>query len=246
MNETKAAIVIPTYNEAATIVPLIHEIFRYFPGIHIWVIDDNSPDGTAQKVIDSFRNCPLVTVVVRKGKRGRGLAGREGFLRAIQAGSDIVGEMDADFSHHPHFIPFLLAALGDSDVAIGSRYIAGGGEEKRGVLRSWVTGGARFYLRLFLGITLTDPTSGFRFFRREVLQKILPFLHASDPFIVTEVNFHLKRLRARMVEVPIYFYERQAGRSKLKLSILGRYLWRVLWLRMKWTGKKIKETTGNI
>ncbi len=233
MNESKISIILPTYNERQTAVPLIKEIFRYCPDANIWVIDDNSPDDTAESVLRAFCGEEKVQVIIRQGNRGRGQAGREGFIKALKAGSEIIGEMDADFSHHPRFIPGLLEALKNADVAIGSRYLAGGGHTRRGQLRELVTRGARLYLRLVLGIRLTDPTSGFRFFQRQTLESIVPLLKADDPFIVTEVVFYLQKKRARMVEVPIYFYERKAGKSKLKLVTLLRYLWRVLCLRLR-------------
>ncbi|HOL67333.1 MAG TPA: glycosyltransferase [bacterium] len=237
MSKPVVTVVVPTYNERETIVALIGEILSSWPGINILVVDDASPDETAREVLLAFPDHERVNVLVRKGKRGRGLAGREGFQRALESGSDIVGEMDADFSHHPRFIPSLVAALEDADVAIGSRYLPGGGLAERGWLRTLVTGTARFYLNLWLGLKLTDPTSGFRFFRKEALRPVLPLLEADDPFIVTELLFHLRRSGNRIVEVPIYFYQRRAGKSKLKVTTLCRYLWRVICLRWKWRGR---------
>ena len=231
MKSDEIAVVIPTYNERGNIVPLIGDLLALPLNIRVLVVDDDSPDGTAAAVRDAFSGRDAVSVYVRKEKRGRGWAGRFGFLEALRLGSGVIGEMDADFSHHPKFIPSMVRALDQADAVIGSRYTGGGDVERRSRSRKAVTMGARAYLKALLGIKVSDPTSGFRFFRREALAAIAPVLQAEDPFIVTEVLYRLTRNRARIVEVPIVFYERRAGESKLKAGTLLKYLWRVLELR---------------
>lgn len=235
----KVAIVIPTYNEKETIVALIEEILKIALNINLFIIDDNSPDGTADIIKKQFGDNPSVKVYIRKEKRGRGLAGIFGFREALKTDAEIIGEMDADLSHHPFFIPKMIEKISYYDAVIGSRYIKGGKDIQRGVLRRVISKMSHIYIRVILGIKLTDPTSGFRFFRREILEKIIDKLSAEDPFIITEVLFYLKKYKVRICEVPIVFYEREAGTSKLKLNILFKYLLKVLLLRIGYGRKKI-------
>ncbi|HOL22833.1 MAG TPA: polyprenol monophosphomannose synthase [bacterium] len=239
MNEKSIAVVIPTYNEREAIIPLIEEILKLPLDIKVILVDDNSPDGTADIVMKSFGNIPSVRIYVRKGKRGRGLAGIYGFKEALKTEVNIIGEMDGDFSHHPSFIPSMIEKLSSYDVVVGSRYVKGGMDIQRGILRRIISNISRIYIKMLLGIKLSDPTSGYRFFRREILEKIIDKLSAEDPFIITEVLFYLKRYNARFCEVPITFYERKAGTSKLKPSILIMYLFKVLKLRTRYGRKKI-------
>lgn len=239
MNEKSTVIIIPTYNEKENIVPLIEEILKIPLDIKVFIIDDNSPDGTADIVRNTFGNKPSVRVYVRKEKRGRGLAGIYGFKEALKTDADIIGEMDADFSHHPSFIPAMIEKLSSYDAVIGSRYVKGGRDIQRGILRRVISNFSRLYIKIILGIKISDPTSGFRFFRRQTLETIIDKLSAEDPFIVTEVLFYLKKHKVRICEVPIEFYERKSGTSKLKPTILLKYLFRVLLLRTGYGRKKI-------
>ncbi|MCM8830286.1 MAG: polyprenol monophosphomannose synthase [Candidatus Omnitrophica bacterium] len=232
MNKKSVAIIIPTYNEKENIVPLIDEILKIPLNIKIFVIDDNSPDGTADIVRDTFINNPKVSVYVRVDKKGRGLAGIFGFREALKTSAEIIGEMDADFSHHPSFISRMIEKMDHCDVVIGSRYIKGGKDIERGILRKVVSKMSHIYIKTLLGIKLSDPTSGFRFFRREVIEKIIDKLTSEDPFIITEVLFYLKKCNVKICEVPIIFYQRNAGTSKLKPDILFKYLFKVLLLRI--------------
>lgn len=239
MTEKSIAVVIPTYNEREAIIPLIEEILKLPLDIKVLVIDDDSPDGTAEVVMKSFGNNPSICVYVRKGKRGRGLAGIFGFKEALKTGAEVIGEMDGDFSHHPYFIPEMIEKLSSYDVVIGSRYVKGGRDIERGFLRRVISNFSRLYIKILLGIKLSDPTSGYRFFRREILEKIVDKLSAEDPFIVTEVLFYLKKSNVKFYETPIVFYERKAGKSKLKMATLIRYLIKVLALRTGYGRKKI-------
>ena len=239
MSRKSIAMVIPTYNERENIIPLIEELLRQPLDIRVILVDDNSPDGTAGAVKERFGNTPSVSVYVRKNKRGRGLAGIYGFREALKTGADIIGEMDGDFSHHPSFIPSMVEKISSADVVIGSRYVKGGKDIRRGPVRRLVSNLARQYIRIMLGVKVKDPTSGFRLFKRETMEKIVNKLKAEDPFIVTEVLFYLKKCNAVISEVPITFYERKAGTSKLKPSVLIKYLFNVLKLRMGYGRKKI-------
>jgi dolichol-phosphate mannosyltransferase len=231
MKHNRIAVVIPTYNERENIISLIEEILSLPLNIAVLVIDDDSPDGTGDVVSRAFHNNPTVHVFIRKEKRGRGLAGYFGYLRALEMHFDIIGEMDADWSHHPMFIPDLVHALENADVAVGSRYLKGAEEQRKSVMRRAISRFARLYLRFLLHIPLSDPTSGFRFFRRSALAKIADAIKSEDQFIVTEVYFLLTRTGAHFAEVPITFYERKKGQSKLGTEVLFRYLYKVLCLK---------------
>lgn len=227
------SVIIPTYNERHNIVPLVNEILSIPLNINVIIVDDNSPDKTGQIAKNHFEGNESVKVFIRKEKRGRGLAGIFGYRKALESGAGIIGEMDGDFSHHPRFIPNMISALENADAVIGSRYLEQGGEERKSETRKLVTKCAQFYLKLFLRIDLRDPTSGFRFFKRDMLGKIIDLLKAEDPFIVTEVIFRLKQKKAKIVEVPIIFYERRTGESKLKPGTLFKYLFKVAILSTK-------------
>ncbi|MCM8760348.1 MAG: polyprenol monophosphomannose synthase [Candidatus Omnitrophica bacterium] len=243
MNKKSVAIVIPTYNEKENIPFLIEEILKIPLNIKVLIIDDNSPDKTADIVRDKFINNPRVSVYVRRDKKGRGLAEIFGFREALKTDAEIIGEMDADFSHHPRFIPRMIEKIYNCDVVIGSRYIKEGRDIERGILRKIISRLSHIYIRTILGIKLSDPTSGFRFFRREVIEKIIDKLSAEDPFIITEIIFYLKKYRFRISEVPIVFHQRMAGTSKLTPKILFKYLFNILLLRTGlWKKRNISGT----
>lgn len=226
--------VIPTYNEKDNVVPLVQELLKLPLKLKVLIVDDNSPDGTGRLAKEAFKDNPAVSVYIREGRKGRGLAGIFGFRQALETGCNIIGEMDGDFSHHPSFIPAMLAELSHSDVVIGSRYVKGGQDANRGFLRRAISKCARVYISLMLGIRVADPTSGFRLFKRKILEQILDSLSAEDPFIVTETLFYLKKKKARICEVPIEFYERRSGVSKLGGRTLLKYLLKVLKLRLNY------------
>ncbi|MDD5555805.1 MAG: polyprenol monophosphomannose synthase [bacterium] len=230
----RAIAVVPTYNEAATIVPLIRGVLARGEGIEVLVVDDGSPDGTWRLVADEAERDGRVHLLLRTGRRGRGLAGAEGFRRALDMGADLVIEMDGDLSHDPRHIPALLGAAEAADVVIGSRHVPGGADEERGPLRRLVSRLARGYLRAVLGLAVRDPTSGYRCYRREALEALLEEpLRSEDPFIVTEM-LHRARVRGmRIAEVPIVFRARAGGVSKLGPATLARYLARAVALRAR-------------
>ncbi|OGS18450.1 MAG: hypothetical protein A2219_08765 [Elusimicrobia bacterium RIFOXYA2_FULL_50_26] len=224
---------VPTYNEAGNIRQLITAILALPLDAGVLVVDDNSPDGTARIVSELAESEPnRVALLLRTENRGRGRAGIEGFKKALAMGAQFVVEMDGDMSHAPRFITEFRRAIENADVVIGSRYVDGGKDESRTFMRRAVSSFARKYLAFVLGVNVQDPTSGFRMFRREALEKILPCLTARDPFIVTEVLFHLKKNGFKIAECPIEFMPRGAGASKLKPSTLFKYLLRVWKLKL--------------
>lgn len=227
MTMEKIIAMLPTYNEAGNIRQVINELRALPLDLEVLVVDDNSPDGTHAVVAGIAKADPKVHLLLRTENRGRGWAGIDGFKKSLEMGASYVVEMDADLSHAPRFIPEFAAKIASCDIVIGSRYVSGGKDESRTFLRQAISGFARRYLALVLGVKVADPTSGFRMFRREALEKILPHLKARDPFIVTEVLFYAKKYGLSIAEAPIEFMSRLSGESKLKPSTLFKYLLRV-------------------
>jgi len=227
----KTVVMIPTYNEAGNIESLIRRLLGLgLDSCEILVVDDKSPDGTGEIVSDLATRDQRIHLLSRPGPRGRGYAGRDGFILALEMGADCIVEMDGDGSHDPALLPLLLDPIirSQADVVIGSRYVAGGGVEGREWFRDIISGWARGYIRIILGISVSDPTSGYRVFGREALKKIKPeTLTACDPFIVTEVLSRCHRAGLRIKEVPIIFRQREKGVSKLSSTVLAAYLFRV-------------------
>lgn len=228
----KISIVLPTYNEAENISKVINLIKGLHPHWSILVIDDSSPDGTAGIVEDLGKKIDNIYLIKRDGERGRGLAGVCGFDLALKEGSDIIVEMDADMSHHPRYLANLVREIENYDVIIGSRYIKGGGEMGRPLSRRVISRLANLYLRIILGISIRDWTSGYRCFRREALNSILSDIKSKGPSIVEEVLFKIRKKGFKIKEVPITFYERERGASKLSLKILFKTLLYPIYLRL--------------
>lgn len=222
----KTAVMLPTYNEAGNIERVVEQIVAISEDIAAVVVDDNSPDGTGDIADNLANRLPgRVHVVHRQGKRGRGVAGVEGFKYCLSLSVDYVVEMDADLSHDPQDIPALLRAAESADVVLGSRYVEGGGEVNRELSRRVISRLANTYLRLVLGVRIRDCSSGYRCFRRNVLQSIgLDTIASTGPSIVTEVLWRCKTRGFRIAEVPIVFHERAEGISKLDWRILVRSL----------------------
>ena len=232
-------IMVPTFNEIHNIPDLARGLKRSLPGSKCLIVDDSSPDGTADKVRTMKRKGFQVDLLVRPFKlKGRGWAGRDGFLECLRRGADIVVEMDADLSHDPRFLTALLKPIqtGAADVVLGSRYIPGGQDEDRPWFRAWISRFARVYLNLVLGLGVADPTTGYRAYSRNALEALQPnTLRARDPFCVTEILYRSRQRGLRIMEIPIRFKDRQKGLSKLRGGTLLAYLGRVLLLRL--TGK---------
>ena len=217
----KAMAMIPTYNEALNIEPLLREILGLGPDIGAVVVDDNSPDGTADIVKRLREEDPRVHLILRMNERGRGTAGVAGFKYAVAQGVDFIIEMDADFSHQPSYIPYFLSQMDDCDLLIGSRLVQGGGEKGRHFLRKMITRSANAYIRFILGVSVRDCTSGYRVFRRQVLESIgLDQLMAVGPPIVEEVLYKTHKRGSRIKEVPYILEERKAGESTFNRKIM--------------------------
>jgi dolichol-phosphate mannosyltransferase len=229
----KAMAMVPTYNEAPNIEQLLREILRQGPDIGAVVVDDDSPDGTAAIVERLRQEDPRVHLLLRKEERGRGTAGIAGFRYAVAQGIPFIVEMDADFSHQPSYIPYFLGQMEDCDLLIGSRLVEGGGERGRHFLRKWITRLANSYIRVILGLPFRDCTSGYRVFRREVLQAIeLDQIMSRGPSVVEEVLYKAYRRGFRIKEVPYILEERMAGESTFNRKIMLNAL--KMMLKIRW------------
>ena len=228
-------VIIPTYNEKENISNLINEILRLdTKNLHILVVDDFSPDGTWKIVEEISKKKKNVHLLLRKIKRGRGYAGKDAFIYCLKNKADIIIEMDADFSHDPKYIPLMLKEIKDYDMVLGSRRVKGAKEVGRGVIRIIITYLANLYIRIILGLKVKDCNSGFRCFKRKVLEKINPErIKSKGPAIIQEVLFkaHLKGFRIK--EIPITFVNRKKGKSKLGISQLAAGYFMVLKLKIQ-------------
>ena len=237
----KPFVMIPTYNESENIGNIIDKILKLkINNLHIVVADDNSPDGTWKIVQEISKKNKNVHLLLRKTDKGRGAAGRDGFIYCLKNGADAVVEMDADMSHDQKYIPSLIEELKNADLVLGSRRVAGSKEVGRSMLRRFVTLGANLYIRLMLGLKVRDCNSGFRCFKRKVLEKInIEKLESKGPAIVQEVLFkaHLKGFKIK--EIPITFVDRTKGYSKLGLPQLAQGYFMVLKLKVKYILGKI-------
>lgn len=234
MEQKGICVFLPTYNEAENIAGLIGALFALgLPGLRVLVVDDDSPDGTGRIVEGLLGRHPGLRLLRRSGPAGRGRAGRDGYLAALESGAERVIEMDADGSHLPEHVPQLLSAMDSCDVAVGSRFTQGGSDMDRPPARRWLTRVANAYARRMLRLPIEDTNSGFRCFSRAALERIRPAeLRSRGPSIIHETLYRAARAGLRIREVPIRFVDRREGTSKLNLFRLAAgYLW-ILKLRL--------------
>lgn len=229
-----AWLVLPTYNEAENLEPLVEAALANLPdSARVLVVDDNSPDGTGDLADRLAAAEPRIEVLHRAEKEGLGPAYIAGFRQALAAGASRIMEMDSDFSHDPADLPRLLAATEGADLAIGSRYVVGGGVENWSKVRQAISRGGSTYARVLLGLSIRDLTGGFKCFRREVLEAIdLDAIAARGYAFQVEMTYRAIELGFSVTEVPIVFRERRAGASKMSRSIVLEAAWRVP--RMRW------------
>jgi len=200
----------------------------------VLVVDDSSPDGTGEIADRLAAADPRVNVLHRTHKEGLGPAYIAGFRHALERGAQLLLEMDSDFSHDPSHLPALLAAMEKADLAIGSRYVAGGGVADWGVVRRAISRGGSAYSRLVLGLDVCDLTAGFKCFRREVLEAIdLDSIESKGYAFQVEITYRTVQRGFRVVEVPIVFRDREKGTSKIDSSVIREALWRVPLLRFR-------------
>jgi dolichol-phosphate mannosyltransferase len=222
-------VVVPTYNEADNIRPIVERVRTSVPHAYILVADDNSPDGTGKLADALADDDDHVFVLHRPGKQGLGAAYIAGFTWAQEHGFDVVVEMDADGSHAPEQLPRLLDALAaGADVVLGSRWVAGGEVVNWPMSRMLLSRGGTLYTRIALGLPLGDATGGYRAYRMRALQGI-DFASVASQGYCFQVDLAWRVWRAgfRIVEVPITFTERERGQSKMSSSIVREALWRV-------------------
>ncbi len=221
MEARRAVICLPTYNEKDNLAPIVAAIHAAVPEVDVLVVDDNSPDGTGALADALAAKDPRVKVLHRAGKEGLGKAYLAAFAWALERGYGLVLEMDADFSHDPARLPALLEAARDADLALGSRYVPGGGTVNWGLGRKIVSRGGSMYARAVLGVKIRDLTGGFKCFRREVLEAIdLPTVECTGYAFQIELTYRALLRGFRVREVPIVFQDRRVGQSKMSKGIV--------------------------
>lgn len=225
----KTLIMIPAYNEIDNLKELLPGIVHHLPGCHILVIDSGSPDNTAGFIAQTSAQDPRIHLITRPFPDGRGLADLDGFHYALSRDFEIIIQMDADLSHDPRFLPGMLAALETSDVVIGSRLIPGGEMKNRTRTRALLTRLANIYIRTLLKLNTQDCTSGFREYRRAVLESLnLNAIRSRGPADLVEILCQCRKKGFRIREIPISFHDRKKGASKLKLTDLTESIFSVL------------------
>lgn len=229
----RVVICIPTYNERENLPSLVEEVLSVDPHVDIMVLDDDSPDGTGQVADLIAKREPRVSVVHRPRKEGIGRAYLDGFRRALAAGYDAVVQMDGDFSHQPRFLPEILRALEHADVVVGSRYVDGARVETWGVPRRVLSAAGNLYARTVFGMAERDLTSGFVAYRRHVLEAVgLDKIQSESYGFQLELKFRAHQLGFQIAEVPIVFFDRVVGLSKLQRGRVGEALLGVVKLRL--------------
>jgi len=228
----KAVVCLPTYNELENLEPMLRALGD--KDVRVLVIDDNSPDGTGELANRLAQELDYVDVLHREHKEGLGPAYLAGFRRALSDGAELVLEMDCDFSHDPNDVPRLLAAVeGGADLALGSRYVPGGGVRNWGLLRRFISAGGSLYARVLLGVKVRDLTGGFKCYRRGVLEAIdLDVIESKGYAFQIETTYRVLRAGFEVVEVPITFADREVGGSKMSKTIVAEAIWKVPGLRL--------------
>lgn len=231
---SRTLVVVPTYNERENLPQLASRLMNLPVRVEMLVVDDNSPDGTGKIADDLARANPSIHVLHRQEKNGLGRAYIAGFKWALSHGYDLVIEMDGDFSHDPNDIPRFLEAAREADLVLGSRYIYGIRIINWPLSRLMLSKAAAIYVRIVTGMPISDPTGGFKCFRRRALEAIdLEAIHSNGYSFQIETTHKLWRQGMKVVEVPIVFTDRFQGHSKMSGNIIWEALWVVwrLWLQ---------------
>ena len=228
----KALVIIPTYNEAENIQSIISEVLKQHDIIEILVVDDNSPDKTADLVKAMMQSNKRIHLLQREGKMGLGSAYVAGFRYALERDFNYIIEMDADFSHDPKILPEMIKTVKNYDLVIGSRYLTGVNVVNWPLWRLVLSTFASKYVRIITGMPIKDPTGGFKCFRREVLQAIELDKILSDGYsFQVEMNYRAWIKKFRIKEIPIIFTDRRVGESKMTTKIILEAVWMVWKLR---------------
>lgn len=239
----RSVVVLPTYNEAANIDRFLRKVREAAPTTDILVVDDDSPDGTGALVEGLAEELGRISLLPRPGKRGLGSAYRDGFAKVLEGGYDVVITMDADLSHDPARIPDLLGLISaGADLAIGSRYVTGGGTTDWPVHRQLLSKWGNAYTRTILNVAPRDCTGGYRAYRAEKLAAIDPTSTSAEGYaFMTELVRRLTERGAVIEETPIIFRDRTAGKSKMS----GRIIVESMILVTRWgVGDRFRRLTG--
>jgi dolichol-phosphate mannosyltransferase len=229
-------VIVPTYNEVRNVEAILRLVLGLPGGYHVLVVDDGSPDGTADRVRAVMVDVPdRVHLLERPGKQGLGTAYVTGFRYALERGYAYVCEMDADFSHNPYDLPFLVGTVVDgADLAIGSRYVGGVRVLNWPLTRLVLSYGAGVYARAITRMPIQDVTAGFKCFHRRVLEALdLQRIRSNGYAFQVEVTYRAWSQGFRIIEVPITFTERTEGQSKMSKAIVREAAWKVWELRLR-------------
>ena len=224
----KTLVIIPTYNEKENERGIATAVLEQAPTVEVLIVDDGSPDGTGDIVVDMQKKEPRLHLLRRAGKLGLGTAYIAGFKWGLERGYDNLMEMDADFSHDPKEIPNFLKAIEGADVVLGSRYKDGIRVVNWPLKRLVLSKGASLYVRIITGLPVMDPTGGFKCFRRRVLESMaLDKVRSNGYAFQVEMTYQAWMHGFRVVEIPITFTDRYAGKSKMSGNIVREALWMV-------------------
>ena len=235
MSAKDTLVIIPTYNEAGNLAPLIKELDSLQSSFEVLIVDDHSPDGTARMIEEFGRTRPWLHLLQRPGKQGLGKAYLAGFVWALARDYEYVVEMDADLSHNPQDVPRLVEKCRSGyDLVIGSRYVEGVRIINWPIRRLIISYCGSIYTRFWTSLPVTDPTSGFKCFRRPVLQAIdMGKVYSNGYVFQIEMDLYAWKLGFRLAELPIVFTERQLGKSKMSTRIVREAMWRIPYLAMQ-------------
>lgn len=231
----RAIAVIPTYNERVNLEELVEKLSQSAPGLHLLIVDDNSPDGTGELADElSSRHPDRIFVLHREKKEGLGRAYVDGFRQVLKSDYEYVVQMDADLSHHPSYLPKFFEQIQDHDLVVGSRYLHGISVANWDFKRLILSKTAASFVRFVTGMPFTDATSGFNCWRREALEAI----GFEDTFSIgyvflVEMKYKAYRKGFRVAEIPIIFIERKSGNSKMDWGVVREAIWGVIKLRFK-------------
>ncbi|HSW59739.1 MAG TPA: polyprenol monophosphomannose synthase [bacterium] len=235
----KTAVCIPTYNEKENIIKIMEAVHKEIPAADILVVDDSSPDKTAEIVNEFMKKNGYVSIKVRNSKEGLGAAYIDGFTTLIERGYEVIIQMDADFSHQPSYLPEMISKINEGfGVVVGSRYVKGGGTRNWNIMRRIISRGGSFYASTILNLGVHDVTAGFKCWNTKILKKVIstPLVLSGFGFQI-EMAFRTKVSGAKVFELPIVFPDREEGESKMSGKIFKEALFGVWKLRM--IGRKI-------
>lgn len=221
MTDSRALVIVPTYNEADNVGAILKAVHENLPDADFLLVDDSSPDGTANLAESLFGGAAFFHLLRRTGRRGLGLSYVDGYLWALDHGYDQIVQMDADFSHDPRYLPDLLRFAPGADVVLGSRYCAGGGVRNWPVRRQLLSRFANRYVSVITGIDVRDATSGFRRYSRQALERIgVETVESNGYAFQVEMTFRARRAGLAIAEMPIVFVDRALGASKMTGGIV--------------------------